>query len=117
VRRPPGPRGVTRGAALAKVTGTASVTLPYPSLSLAYNGVGVSYDANPGAGNFDGSGYSYWAQALASVGITPGAAVPSGGYSFTWPGVAVGQLDDVTTAGQVIDLSGTGSQFASLSGW
>jgi beta-glucosidase len=97
-----------------KASGTASVAVPYPSLSAAYNTAGVSDDSNPAAGNFDGSGYSYSAQALASVGITPGGIVSSGGYSFTWPNVAAGQLDAVTPSGQVVDLSGTGSQLAFL---
>jgi beta-glucosidase len=97
-----------------KVSGSASVTVPYPSLSAAYSTVGVSDDSNPAVGNFDGSGYSYSAEALASVGITPGSTVTSGGFSFTWPNVAAGQLDALTTSGQVVDLPGTGSQLAFL---
>ncbi|HEX6448140.1 MAG TPA: glycoside hydrolase family 3 C-terminal domain-containing protein [Trebonia sp.] len=97
-----------------QASGTASVAVPYPSLSAAYNTAGVSDDSDPAAGNFDGSGYSYSAQALASVGITPGGTVSSGGYNFTWPNVAAGQLDAVTPSGQVVDLSGTGSQLAFL---
>jgi beta-glucosidase len=40
--------------------------------------------------------------------------VSSGGFSFTWPNVAAGQPDAVTSSGQVVDLSGTGSQLAFL---
>jgi beta-glucosidase len=102
--------GVGHGTA----SGTATVTVPYSSLSAAYNDVGVSDDSNPAAGNFDGGGYSYSAQALASVGITPGATVKSGGFSFTWPSAPPGQPDNVTTSGQVVNVTGTGSQLAFL---
>ena len=107
-------RYVVDGAGPGEASGTASVTVPYPSLSAAYNTAGVSDDSNPAPGNFDGTGYSYSAQALASVGITPGGTVSSGGFSFTWPNVAAGQPDAVTSSGQVVDLSGTGSQLAFL---
>jgi beta-glucosidase len=105
---------VVDGAGPGKASGTASVTVPYPSLSAAYNTAGVSDDSNPTLGNFDGSGYSYSAQALASAGITPGGTVSSGGFSFTWPDVASGQPDALTLSGQVVDLSGTGTQLAFL---
>ena len=89
--------------------GTANVTVPYSSLAAAYNDPGVSDDSNPAAGNFDGSGYSFSAQALASAGVTPGSPVPGGGgFSFTWPNVPSGQPDNVTLSGQVIELSGSG---------
>jgi beta-glucosidase len=102
------------GTGQGTASGTATVTLPYPSLPAAYNNAGVSDDSNPAEGNFDGGGYSYSAQALASVGITPGATVNSGGFSFTWPSAQPGQPDNVTTSGQVVDVSGTGSQLAFL---
>jgi beta-glucosidase len=102
------------GAGPGTATGTATVTVPYASLSAAYDTVGVSDDSDPAAGNFDGSGYSFSAEALASVGITPGAAVSSGGFGFTWPDVAAGQPDAVTASGQAFDVTGTGSQLAFL---
>jgi beta-glucosidase len=91
-------------------SGTATVNVAYPNLAAAFTTVAVSDDANPAAGDFDGSGYSYSAQALASVGVTPGGAV--GG--FTWPAVAAGQPSAVTAAGQVIALGGSGSALAFL---
>ncbi|HEX4832522.1 MAG TPA: glycoside hydrolase family 3 C-terminal domain-containing protein [Trebonia sp.] len=102
------------GAGPGKATGSASVAVPYPSLAAAYDEPAVSDDADVAAGNFDGGGYSFSAQALASVGIVPGSAVTSGGFTFTWPDVPAGQPDAVTVAGQVVDLSGTGSQLAFL---
>jgi beta-glucosidase len=105
---------VEEGTGPGTASGTATVTVPYPSLPAAYNNAGVSDDSNPAAGNFDGGGYSYSAQALASVGITPGATINSGGFSFTWPSAQPGQPDNVTTSGQVVDISGAGSQLAFL---
>jgi beta-glucosidase len=107
-------RYVEDGVGPGEASGSASVTVPYPSLSAAYDDVGVSDDSDPAAGNFDGSGYSYSAEALASVGITPGSTVSSGGYSFTWPDVPAGQPDSVTLNGQTVALSGSGSELALL---
>jgi beta-glucosidase len=96
-------------AGRATVKGSAATVLvPYPSFPAAYDSSGVSDDSDPAAGNFDGSGYSFSAQALAKVGITPGAAVTQGSVSFTWPDVAAGKPDEVTPRGQAISLSGSG---------
>jgi beta-glucosidase len=91
-------------------SGTANVSIAYPDLAAAFNTVAVSDDANPAAGNFDGSGYSYSAQALASAGVTAGG--PIGG--FTWPSAAPGQPDVVTAQGQVIVQGGSGPALAFL---
>ena len=95
-------------------TGSATVNIAYAGLAAAYDTVGVSDDADQAAGNLDGVGYSFSAQSLASVGVTPGATVKSGPASFTWPDAPVGTPDAVTTAGQVISLSGTGSSLSLL---
>ena len=107
-------RYVEDGVGPGEASGSASVTVPYPSLRAAYDDVGVSDDSDPAAGNFDGSGYSYSAEALASVGVMPGSTVSSGGYSFTWPDVSAGQPDNVTLNGQTVALSGSGSELALL---
>jgi beta-glucosidase len=100
----------TGSSGLPAASGTATVSIAYPSLAAAFTTVAVSDDANPAAANFDGSGYSYSAQALASVGVTPGAAVGA----FTWPSAAAGQPDAVTARGQVIVQGGSGSALAFL---
>jgi beta-glucosidase len=105
---------VVPGVGAQQVSASASVSVPFSSLSAAYNTVGITDNSDPTAGNFDGSGYSYSAQSLASAGITPGSTVNSGGFGFTWPNVAAGQPDVVTTNGQVIDLSGSGHELAFL---
>jgi beta-glucosidase len=97
-----------------QVSGSASVTVPYPSVASAYDDAGVSNDSDPAAANFDGGGYSYSAQALSAVGITPGATVSHGGFNFTWPSAAPGQPNNVTTSGQVIGLTASGGQLAFL---
>jgi beta-glucosidase len=95
-------------------SGSATVQIAYPDLAAAYNDVGVTDDANPTAGNLDGAGYSFSAQALASVGVVPGGTVTSGSASFTWPDAPAGRPDTVTTAGQVIALHGSGSALSFL---
>jgi beta-glucosidase len=87
--------------------GKTPVQVAYRNLAAAFDTVGVSDDANASAGNFDGSGYSFSAQALAAVGVTPGQPVGSSG--FTWPDVPGGAPDAVTTAGQIIATSGSGA--------
>jgi beta-glucosidase len=94
--------------------GTSTVNVAYSGLTAAFDTVGVTDDANQSVGNLDGAGYSFSAQALASVGITPGGTVKSGATSFTWPDTPTGQPDAVTTAGQVISMSGTGSALSLL---
>ncbi|MGH2909010.1 MAG: NEW3 domain-containing protein [Solirubrobacteraceae bacterium] len=100
----------------ATATGELSVitNIPYPSLASAFNNVAVVDDSNPTVGDFDGSGDSYSAQALAAVGVSPGVAVTSNGATFSWPTAGVGTQDNVQSEGQAIDLSGSGSKVAFL---
>ncbi|MEV7095033.1 glycoside hydrolase family 3 C-terminal domain-containing protein [Amycolatopsis sp. NPDC051045] len=87
---------------------------PYPSLPAAYNNVGISDDATPGAGNFDGGNASFSAQALAAAtpSLTPGATFTHDGLTFTWPDAQPGSPDNVVAGGvaggQTIALSGSG---------
>jgi beta-glucosidase len=97
-----------------QVTGTATVQVPYASLGAAANNVAISDDADPAGASFDGGGYSYSAEALATVGLTPGATVNHDGLAFTWPNVPVATPDNVAAAGQTIEQSGTGSRLAFL---
>jgi phospholipase C len=88
------------------------VTVPMP-LAQAFNNVGVSDDANR-IGSFDGGGTSYSLQALAAVGLTPGAVVTYDGISFTWPDAVGGQPGNVLVAGQAIQVSGKGTTLGFL---
>jgi beta-glucosidase len=96
------------------VTRTQQVTVPFPSLDAAATVVGLSTDANPTGGNFDGSGFSYSADKLAAAGITPGGTVQVGTATTTFPAQAPGTPDAVNAAGQVIRFSGSGSSLVIL---
>jgi hypothetical protein len=96
------------------VDAAATVSVPYQSLSNAYDNPGVSDDSSPTAGDLDGGGRSYAAQAMAQVGLTPGATVPHDGLSFTWPNVGPGLPDNVVADGQAISLSGSGNTLGFL---
>jgi beta-glucosidase len=102
------------GGARSSADATTTVNVPYASFTAAYNGTGISDDANPAGANFDGSGYSYSAQALSSIGLSPGATASYGGLTFHWPDSAPGTPDMVTATGQTITLSGQGSTLGLL---
>ncbi|HJP79524.1 MAG TPA: beta-galactosidase [Pseudonocardiaceae bacterium] len=89
--------------------GTAQFTVPYANLADTFDNVGISDDTNPTAGDFDGAGYSFSAQALATAGLTPGNTASHDGISFTWPSAASGTNDNVAADGQAIAVSGSGS--------
>jgi len=99
------------------VEATATATVPYSSLTAAYNNIGISDNANPAAANYDGDGDSYSAEALAAgspVPLTPGSQVTIGGTTFTWPAAAPGSPDNVVTGGQTVALSGSGTDLGFL---
>ena len=84
---------------------SASVIVARPGdLAPFFNDTGISDDTNQAAANFDGFGFSYSEQALTAAGLTPGAAITSGGVQYTWPGAAAGQPDNLIAAGQVITV-------------
>ncbi|MFD0633630.1 NEW3 domain-containing protein [Catenulispora yoronensis] len=95
-------------------TGYSQLAVPYTSLSAAFNNKATTNDSNRGGADLDGAGASFSAQALASVGVTPGAPLVHNGLTFTWPDRQVGQEDNVVAAGQTIDLSGSGSTLGLL---
>ena len=102
--------------AMATGTGTPTVGAPYSSLAAAYDNVGITDNSNPAPGNFDGTGDSFSAQALAAGTPTPliaGGQATFGGTTFTWPS-AVGSPDNVIADGQTIDLSGSGTDLGFL---
>jgi len=95
-------------------TATDQMSVPYPSLSAAINNTGIADDSNPTAGNLDGGGFSYSAEALAAKGLTPGASVVHDGVPFTWPNAQPGTPDNVAAAGQTIAISGSGTTLGIL---
>ncbi len=92
------------GKALPGLTLTVLVAQP-GSLLAASDNPGVSDDSAVNAGNFDGGGRSYSAQALAAAGVSPGQPVTSGGITYTWPVPAPGFPDNVIAAGQQITVN------------
>jgi beta-glucosidase len=100
--------------AMATGSGTPTAGAPYPSVSAAFDNVGISDNSDPAAADFDGTGDSFSAQALAAgtpTALTPGQ-VTVGGTTFTWP--AAGVADNVIADGQIIDLSGSGTELGFL---
>jgi hypothetical protein len=94
--------------------GHLDLPLVYGSLADAYNNSGISDNAAPQAGNFDGQGYSYSAQSLATVGLTPGRPVTHGPFGYTWPAAASGTPDNVVAGGQRIAVGKSGTQLGIL---
>jgi len=91
------------------VTGTTNAQAAYANLAATFNNVGITDNADPAAGSFDGGGDSFSAQELAADGATPGASIPFSGTNFTWPNVASGTPDNTTAQGQLISASGSGT--------
>jgi len=96
------------------VGAATQLSVPYPSFTSALTNPGISDDAQPSAGNLDGGGYSYSAQALATAGLTPGATINHGGLTFTWPNAAAGTPDNAVAGGQTIGVSGSGTKIGFL---
>jgi beta-glucosidase len=90
------------------------VTVPFASLQAAYDNVGITDNSNTGPGNFDGVGSSYSEQNLTASGLAPGATVYQDGTKLTWPNVPAGEPDNVVADGQVIDMSGSGTDLVLL---
>ncbi|TWD74947.1 alpha-galactosidase-like protein [Kribbella amoyensis] len=87
---------------------------PLPNLAAAYNNVGVTSEADPAKGDFDGDGNSFSAEKLAGAGVAPGSTVTALGANFTWPDVPAGTKDNVIAAGQTFAYSGQGSKLVLL---
>jgi beta-glucosidase len=99
------------------VQASATVTVPYSSLTAAYNNTGISDNSDVAAADYDGDGDSYSAQALAAgtpTPLTPGGQVTVGGTTLTWPSAAPGTPDNVVTGGQTVAVSGSGTDLGFL---
>ncbi|TCO57295.1 GH92 family glycosyl hydrolase [Actinocrispum wychmicini] len=75
---------------------------PPGSLRASFNNIGISPDNAMSVANFDNVGFSYSANALANVGVKPGAAITVDGLAHTWPITGLGEPDNVVAAGQTI---------------
>jgi beta-glucosidase len=102
--------------AMAVGNGTPTTGAPYSSLAAAYDNAGISDNSDPSAANYDGTGESYSSQALAAgtpTPLTPGGKATIGGTTFTWP-TPVGAPDNVIADGQIIDVTGSGTELGFL---
>jgi beta-glucosidase len=86
----------------------------FGSVAAAADDTGLAPAATPRDGNYDGGGYSYSSDALATAGLTPDATVTAQGVSFTWPNYAPARFDNVRAEGQAIDVAGSGSTLGFL---
>jgi hypothetical protein len=102
------------GAGTASTTRTERTGDPLGSLAEAYSNVGVTSEADTAPGDYDGDGNSFSAEKLADVGVVPGGAVEALGATLTWPDVAPGTPDNVPSAGQAVELDGTGERVVLL---
>jgi len=102
----------------ASTAGTADLQVPYPSVSAAFDNVGITSnsDTNPSPSflGFDGIGTTYSAEGLTAAGLSPGATVNVGNLSFPWPDVPPAQPDNVLANGQAILVSGQSNQLGFL---
>jgi len=83
---------------------TILVTTPGSLLS-TFDNVGISDSTDEAAANFDGSGYSYSAAALAADGLTAGKSTTINGVSFSWPLPTAGFPDNTIAEGQTVDVN------------
>lgn len=107
------PRGLSGGSvAVTTKAGTSAADVDANatlcrSLSTTFGNNGVSSDQNTRAGNVDGFGYSFSAEALAAKGVTPGAPVRTHGVTFTWPTTSPGVPGNTLAAGQNVGVYGS----------
>jgi beta-glucosidase len=102
--------------AIATGNGTPTMGAPYSSIDAAYDNAGISDNSDPSAANFDGTGDSFSKEALEAgspTPLTPGGQATIDGTTFTWP-TPVGAPDNVIADGQIIDVSGSGSDLGFL---
>ncbi|WP_329173901.1 glycoside hydrolase family 3 C-terminal domain-containing protein [Streptomyces sp. NBC_01477] len=89
----------------------APVSVPYASVSAAYNNSGISDDAHTTTGSIDAEGASFSLQALAALGWHAGESTDHDGVSFPWPATAgTGQPDNIVAGGQAVEITGSGSK-------
>ncbi|MBR7836797.1 GH92 family glycosyl hydrolase [Actinospica durhamensis] len=72
-----------------------------------YDNIGITDDSATSCADYDGDGYSYSSEALATAGITPGGTVSADGLSYTWPDAASCANDNILAAGQTMLVEGT----------
>lgn len=116
---PGSPTALTAEASFTIRSQAAATQAPAPvylatTAQQAYNNVGTSDDSGTSAADIDGNGNSYSRQALAAVGLTPGATVTHNGVAFTWPDTAAAQPDNMIALNRTVAVSGKGATLGFL---
>jgi hypothetical protein len=93
---------------------SAVVQVPYATLAAAFNNVSITDDTDHAPGSIDGGGNSFSAQALAAVGLAPGAAFTHAGVTFSWPNGPAGTPDNVAADGRAVVITGSGATLGFL---
>ncbi len=101
-------------AGLVTPVSTAGAADGYPDLAAAFDNVGVSTAAQPGAADLDGSGHSLIAEDLAAAGWAPGRTVTVDGAPLALPAYSPGAPDNVVAAGQRIEGTFSGAALSFL---
>jgi hypothetical protein len=98
---------VTVVNASAQTSDTAALGItPTADAADYYNNAGISADSNQACADYDGDGFSYSADALATAGLAPGATVTSDGLTYTWPNAQPCQMDNILAGGQTMLVHG-----------
>jgi hypothetical protein len=108
------PRGCTHNCAGRGCKRAAVVAPAFGSVQAAFDASGIAPVNDIEAASFDCRGFSYNSQQLAADGFGPGATVAVDGHVLTLPRVPLGDADEITAAGQVIDLGRHGQQGSEL---
>ncbi|MFE7173887.1 GH92 family glycosyl hydrolase [Streptomyces sp. NPDC057616] len=103
---------VTSGATSYQQPVALTVAAP-GTLLAAYDNTGVSDDEGEhDEADFDGGGWSYSRQALAAAGLTPGGQGTVDGLAFRWPDSPSARPDNVSAAGQTVELTDPAAQLS-----
>jgi hypothetical protein len=86
------------GPSIALIVASPGVIWPY------FNNAGISDDTT-GLANFDGGGWSFSKQALATAGATAGGTFTVGSVKYNWPGPISAPLDNFIVSGQSITFA------------
>lgn len=101
----------------ASTSGANQIYVAYGSLAGAYNADAITTIDTAKAGDFDGGGATFSAEALERAGVTPGSTVTvsegDAAIEYTWP-APTGAADSVSPAGQTISTRGQGTHLAVL---
>ena len=102
------------GAGTATTSRAVPTAAPLDSLEAAFNNTGITSEAAPTLGDFDGEGNTFSAEKLAAAGAGKGAELDVLGAKLRMPSVEPGTRDNVATAGQAVRVQGQGERLVFL---